>query len=154
MDMVLALALSVGVIVAVFVKVAAMISMLWYVGVLGWACFMAAGGKMNGVKRAAVAGLGGMFWVAAAEMTSLVSGQMQLEWVFLGIAAFLIVIQAKLSWFSFIPAGLTGAAVLGAGGPVGIFDAVTNLRLAIVFVLGTVIGYVAETAAGMLTKKA
>jgi hypothetical protein len=142
------------VIVAVLVKVAAMISMLWYVGVLGWACFIAAGGKLNGVKRAAAAGLAGMFWVAAAEGTSLISGQMQLEWVFLGIAAFLIVIQAKLSWFSFIPAGLVGAAVIGAGGPVGIFDAVTNLRLAIVFVLGTVVGYVAEMAAGMLTKKA
>lgn len=154
MDMVLALALSVGVIVAVFVKVATMISMLWYVGVLGWACFTAAGGKLNGVRRAAVAGLAGMFWVAVAEMTSLVSGQMQMEWVFLGIAAFLIVIQSKLSWFSFLPAGLTGAAVIGAGGPVGIFDAVTNLRLAIVFVLGTVVGYIAEIAAGMMTKRA
>jgi hypothetical protein len=154
MDMVIALALSVGVIVAVFVKVAAMISMLWYVGVIGWACFIAAGGKGNGVKRAAVAGLGGMFWVAAAEATSLMSGQMGLEWVFLGIAAFLIVLQSKLSWFSFIPAGLAGAAVIGAGGPIGIFDAVTNLRLAIVFVLGTVIGYVCEMLSGMLTKKA
>jgi hypothetical protein len=154
MDMVIALALSVGVLVAVFVKVGPMIGMLWYVGVLGWACFIAAGGKLNGVKRVAAAGLAGMFWVAAAEMTALVSGQMQLEWLFLGIAAFLIIIQTKLSWFSFIPAGLAGAAVIGAGGPVGIFDAVTNLRLAIVFVLGPVIGYVAEMAAGMLAKKA
>jgi hypothetical protein len=154
MDMLTALAISVGVLVAVFVKVAAIISMLWYVGVLGWACFIAAGGKLNGVKRACAAGLAGMFWVAAAEMTSLFSGQMQLEWLFLGIAAFLIVIQAKLSWFSFIPAGLVGAAIIGAGGPVGIFDAVTNLRLAIVFVLGIVIGYVAEMAAGAMTKKA
>lgn len=153
MDMVLALALTVGVLVAVFVKVATMISMLWYVGVLGWACFIAAGGKLNGVKRAGLAGLAGMFWVAAAEMTSLVSGQMQLEWVFLGIAAFLIVLQAKLSWFSFFPAGLVGAAVIGAGGPIGIFDAVTNLRLAVVFVLGIIIGYVAELIAGAIAKK-
>jgi Protein of unknown function (DUF1097) len=154
MDMVIALALTVGVLVAVFVKVAAMISMLWYVGVLGWACFIAAGGKFNGVKRAALAGLAGMFWVAAAEGTSLISGQMQLEWVFLGIAAFMIVIQSKLSWFSFLPAGLVGAAVIGAGGPVGIFDAVTNVRLAIVFVVGIVIGLIAEMIAGMIGKKA
>lgn len=153
MDMVLALALTVGVLVAVFVKVATMISMLWYVGVLGWACFMAAGGRMNGVKRACAAGLAGMFWVAAAEMTALVSGQMQFEWVFLGIAAFLIVIQSKLSLFSFIPAGLVGAAVIGAGGPIGIFDAVTNVRLAIVYVLGVVIGFVAEMIAGAMARK-
>jgi hypothetical protein len=154
MDMLTALALSVGVLVAVFAKVGAMIGMLWYVGVLGWACYIAAGGKMNGLKRAAAAGLAGMVWAAAAEATSLMSGQMQLEWLFLGIAAFLAVIQAKLSWFSFIPAGLVGVAVIGAGGPVGIFDAVTNVRLVIVFVLGTVIGYVAEMAAGMIGKKA
>ena len=154
MDMVLALALSVGVLIAVFVKVGGLIGMLWYVGVLGWACVIAAGGKLNGVKRACVAGIGGMFWAAAAEMTALVSGQLQLEWLFLGIAGFLIVIQSKVSWFSFIPAGLVGAAVIGAGGPVGIFDAVTNIRLAIVFVLGTVIAYVAEMAAGMMAKKA
>jgi hypothetical protein len=121
--------------------------------VLGWACFMAAGGKLNGVTRACAAGLAGMFWVAAAEMTSLVSGQMQLEWVFLGIAAFLIVIQSKLRLFSFIPAGLVGAAVIGAGGPIGIFDMITNMRLAIVFVLGTLIGYVAELAAGAMARK-
>lgn len=154
MDMVIALALTVGVLVAVFVKVSVMISMLWYVGVIGWACFIAAGGRFNGLKRASVAGLAGMFWVAAAEAASLMSGHMELEWVFLGIAAFFIVIQSKLSWFSFIPAGLAGAAVIGAGGPVGIFDAVTNVRLAIVFVLGTVLGLIAEMIAGMIGKKA
>lgn len=154
MNMVLALALCVGVLVAVFVKVGAMISMLWYVGVIGWACFMAAGGKLNGVKKAAVAGIGGMFWVAVAEMSSLMSGQMQLEWIFLGIAFAIIVLQSRLSWFSFIPAGLAGAAVIGAGGPIGIFDAVTNMRLAVVFVLGTLVGLIAETLAGMMAKKA
>jgi len=154
MNMVLALALSVGVLVAVFVKLGAMLSMLWYVGVIGWACFMAAGGKMSGLKRAAVGGLAGMFWVAVAEMTSLFSGQMQMEWVFLAIAFVFIVLQSKVSLLSFIPAGMAGGAVIGAGGPIGIFDAVTNMRLAIVFVLGTVIGYVAELVAGMLAKKA
>jgi len=154
MNMVLALALCVGVLVAVFVKVGAMISMLWYVGVIGWACFMAAGGKLNGVKKAAVAGVGGMFCVAVAEMGSLMSGQMQLEWIFLGIAFAVIVLLSKLSWFSFIPAGLAGGAVIGAGGPIGIFDAVTNMRLVMVFVLGTVVGFVAELLATMLAKKA
>lgn len=154
MNMLLALALSVGVLVAVFYKVAFMMSMLWYVGLIGWACFMAAGGKLNGLKKAAVAGLGGMFWVAVAEMTSLMSGQMQMEWLFLAIAAFMIVLQSRLAWFSFIPAGLAGAAVIAAGGPVGIFDAVTNFRLGVVFVLGTIIGFIAELATGMLAKKA
>ena len=154
MDMMTALALTVGVLVAVFVKLASTMSMLWYVGAIGWACFIAAGGKVQGLKQASVAGLGGMFWVAIAEASSFVSGHMEMEWLLLGAAGFLIVFQARLRLFSFIPAGLCGAAVIGAGGPIGIFDAVTNLRLAIAFVLGTIIGLIAEMIAGMLAKKA
>ena len=46
------------------------------------------------------------------------------------------------------------AAVIGAGGPVGIFDAITNTKLGITFVAGAVIGFVADAVARMLSKKA
>jgi hypothetical protein len=59
-----------------------------------------------------------------------------------------------VSLLSFIPAGLCGAAVIGAGGPVGIFDAPTNIKLGFSFVLGVVLGYIADAVGGMLTKKA
>jgi len=154
MDMLTALAISVGVLVAVWVKVTTMVGMFWYVGVLGWACFAAAGGKMNGLKKVIAAGVAGMFWVGAGEFLVLTTGALNLEWVALGVAMFIIVIEAKWSLLSFLPAGLCGAAVIGAGGPVGIFDAPTNVKLAVSFVLGAVVGYIAEWAGGMLTKKA
>jgi Protein of unknown function (DUF1097) len=154
MDMLTALAVAAAVLVAVWVKVTGMIGMFWYVGVLGWACFLAAGGKMNGVKKAVAAGIAGMFWVAVGEFLVLNFGMLQLEWVALGVAVFVVVIEAKVALLSFIPAGLCGVAVIGAGGPVGIFDAPTNVKLALSFVLGVVLGYVAEAAGGVLTKKA
>ncbi len=154
MDMLTALAVAAAVLVAVWVKVTGMIGMFWYVGVLGWACFIAAGGKMNGLKKAIAAGIAGMFWVAVGEFLVLNFGMLQLEWIALGVAIFVVVIEAKLPLLSFIPAGLCGAAVIGAGGPVGIFDAPTNVKLALSFVLGIVLGYIAEAVGGVLTKKA
>ena len=154
MDMLTALAVAAGVLVAVWVKVTGMVGMFWYVGVLGWACFIAAGGKMNGLKKAVAAGVAGMFWAAVGEFIVLNFGIPQLEWVALGVAIFIIFIEAKVSLLSFIPAGLCGAAVIGAGGPVGIFDAPTNIKLGFSFVLGVVVGYIADAVGGMLTKKA
>jgi len=154
MDMLTALAVAAAVLVAVWVKVTGMIGMFWYVGVLGWACFIAAGGKMNGLKKAIAAGIAGMFWVAVGEFLVLNFCMLQLEWIALGVAIFVVVIEAKLPLLSFIPAGLCGAAVIGAGGPVGIFDAPTNVKLALSFVLGIVLGYIAEAVGGVLTKKA
>lgn len=153
MDMLTALAVAAAVLVAVWVKVTGMIGMFWYVGVLGWACFIAAGGKMNGLKKAIAAGIAGMFWVAVGEFLVLNFGMLQLEWIALGVAIFVVVIEAKVPLLSFIPAGLCGAAVIGAGGPVGIFDAPTNMKLALSFVLGIVLGYIAEAVGGVLTKK-
>jgi len=154
MDMLTALAVAAAVLLAVWVKVTGMLGMFWYVGVLGWACFIAAGGRMNGLKKVVAAGVAGMFWVAVAEFLLLNFGMPELEWIALGVALFIIVIEAKLPLLSFIPAGLCGAAVIGAGGPVGIFDAPTNLKLALSFVLGVVLGFIAEAVGGVLTKKA
>ncbi len=154
MDMLTALAVAAAVLLAVWVKVTGMLGMFWYVGVLGWACFIAAGGRMNGLKKVVAAGVAGMFWVAVAEFLLLNFGMPELEWIALGVALFIIVIEAKLPLLSFIPAGLCGAAVIGAGGPVGIFDAPTNLKLALSFVVGVVVGFIAEAVGGMLTKKA
>jgi hypothetical protein len=154
MNMLTALAIAVGVLLAVWVKVAPMGGMPWFIGAIGWACVSAAGGKMNGLKKAVAAGVAGMLWVAIAELIIVFTHQESLEWIVLGLATFVVVIQARLSWLSFIPAGLCGVAVVGAGGPIGVLDLTTNIKLGFAFVIGAVLGYVAEWAGGMLTKKA
>ncbi|HUL02309.1 MAG TPA: DUF1097 domain-containing protein [Gemmatimonadales bacterium] len=155
MNMVTALAIAAGVLVAVWVKVSALITVpYWYVGVFGWACYMAAGGGMNGLKKAIPAGVLGMLAVAAAEMVALMTGHMELEWLLLGAATFVAVFVSRFALFSFIPAAFCGAAIIGAGGPVGIFDLITNVKLGIAFVLGAIIGFIADAVARMMTKKA
>jgi len=154
MNMLTALAIAAAVLLAVWVKVTSVAGMFWYVGVLGWACFSAAGGKMNGLKKSIAGGVAGMFWVAVAEFLVLRAGAPQFEWIALGIAVFIIVIEAKVPLLAFIPAGLCGVAIIGAGGPIGIFDAPTNIKLGLSFVIGAVVGYLADWAGGLLTKKA
>jgi hypothetical protein len=155
MNMVTALAIAVGVLVAVWMKVSVLITVpYWYVGVFGWACYLAAGGGVNGAKKAIPAGVAGMLLVATAEMIALMTGHMELEWLLVGAAAFVAVLLSRIAFFSFIPAAFCGAAIIGAGGPVGIFDLITNVKLGIAFVLGVVIGFVGDSVARMLTKKA
>ena len=153
MDMLTALAISVAILLTVWAKVSAMTGMAWFVGAIGWACYSAAGGKMGGLTKAIAAGVAGMIWVGIAEITLLMTGHPEWEWLALGVVAFLVVIEAKLPLLSFIPAGLCGIAVIGAGGPVGVFDLVTNIKLGFAFVFGAVVGFIAEWAGGMLTKK-
>jgi len=155
MNMVTALAITVGVVFAVWIKLSQTIGLgFWYVGVFGWAAYMAAGGGVTGLRKAIPSGVLGMALVAAAEMVALVSGRMELEWLLLAAASFIIVLLSRFSIFSFIPAAFAGAAVIGAGGPVGIFDAVTNTKLGIAFVLGTFVGYITDLVAKAITKKA
>ena len=155
MDMLTALAIAVGVLVAVWVKVGGMMGVYWFIGAIGWACFSAGGGKMNGgLMKAIPAGVLGMTLAAMAELVSMLGGHPELEWVALGVAAFIVVIAGKVRLLSFFPAGLCGLSVVGAGGVMGIMDLATNVKLGIAFIAGAVVGYVAEAAAGMVAKKA
>ena len=154
MDMVTALAIAVAVLIAVWVKFVSATGMYWFIAAIGMACFLAAGGKFIGLRKVVAAGVAGMTFAAFAELALLTTGHLDLEWVALGVAAFLIVIASKWSFLSFIPAGLCGATVTAAGGPMGVMDLPANLKLGFAFVFGAAIGWVAERAAGMMAKKA
>jgi len=153
MDMVLALALVVGVLVSVWVKVGPMVGVYWFIGAFGLALFFAAGGKMSGLRKVIPAGVAGMVLAAMAELFSMLGGHPELEWVALGVATFIVIIASKWSLLSYIPAGICGVSVVGAGGVMGIMDLATNTKLGIAFVLGAVVGYIAEMIAGMVGKK-
>ena len=78
MDMVLALALVLGVLVAAWVKVGPAVGVYWFIGAIGLALFFAAGGKMNGLKKAIPAGVAGMALAAVAELFSMLGGHPEL----------------------------------------------------------------------------
>lgn len=154
MDMLMALAVSIGVLIALWVKFGAMIGVGIAVpaGIIAWACFYAAGGKVAGLKKAIFANVSGVIWVLIANLVISALSLGSLAWVIIGIVAFMIVIQSKVAALSFIPGGFCGAAVTAASGAGT--DIKGNAMVALALIVGAVLGYVSEMGGGMLAKKA
>ncbi|HXQ28195.1 MAG TPA: DUF1097 family protein, partial [Gemmatimonadales bacterium] len=95
----------------------------------------------------------GMAWIAALYLAIMVAHQESLEWLAVAVAGLAVVLEARISLLSFIPAGLCGMAMIGAGGPMGLMDAPSNMKLGLAFVIGAVVGFIADTAGNKLSKK-
>src|SRR2546422_11764952 len=118
MDMLMALAVSIGVLIALWVKFGGLIGVAIAVpaGIVAWACFYAAGGKTQGLQKAIAANLSGVVWVLLANLVISGAGLQSFGWIVIGIVGFLIVMQSKLPVLSFIPGAFCGAALTAASG--------------------------------------
>ena len=151
MDMLTALALSIGILIALWVKVGTMASLLVPAGIVAWACFFAAGGKMQGLQKTIASNVSGVVWVWLAMTLIGMLNMGSLAWVIIGVVAFILVLQSKVPALSFIPGAFCGAAVTAWAAPT---DLKGYLMVAVALVAGAVLGYVSEMGAGMLAKKA
>jgi hypothetical protein len=151
MDMLMALAVSIGVLIALWVKVGTMASLAVPAGIVAWALFYAAGGKTQGLQKVIASTLSGVVWVWLANTLIGAMNMGSMAWIIIGVVAFLLVIQSKLPVLSFIPGAFCGAAVTAWAAP-------TNpqgyLMVAVALVAGAVLGYLSEMGAGMIAKKA
>lgn len=156
MDMLMALAVSIGVLIALWVKFGGLLipglAIAVPAGIIAWACFYAAGGKTQGLQKAIASTLSGVVWVLLAQLLITALGLQSVAWIVIGVVAFLIVMQSRIPALSFIPGGFAGAAVTAASGAGT--DIKANLMVAIALIAGAVLGYVSEMGAGMIAKKA
>ena len=151
MDMLTALALSIGILIALWVKVGTMASLIVPAGIVAWACFFAAGGKTQGLQKTIASTLSGVVWVWLAMAIVGWMNMASWAWVLIGVVAFMLVLQSKVPILSFIPGAFCGAAVTGwaaPGTPKG------YVMVAVALVVGAVLGYISEMGAGMIAKKA
>jgi hypothetical protein len=151
MDMLMALAISIGVLIAVWVKVGAMASLAVPAGIVAWALFYAAGGKTQGLQKVIASTLSGVVWVWLAMTLIGAMNMGSMTWIIIGVVGFLLVIQSKLPALSFIPGGFCGAAVTAWAAPA---DPKGYVMVAVALVAGALLGYVSEMGAGMIAKKA
>ena len=152
MDALLALALSIGILIAGWTYLALGVAALpVWAGIVAWGCFFAAGGKMTGLTKTIAANLSGVLWAfLALYLSNRFGGGVPMLSLLVGIAAFIMVMQAKLPALSFIPGSFLGAAtavsvVVGASG--------TYTNTIIALVAGAVFGYLSEMLAGALGPK-
>src|SRR2546430_11158767 len=119
MDMLMAVAVSIGVLIAGWVKVGAMASLTVPAGIVAWACFFAAGGKIQGLQKAIASNLSGVVWVWIAMALVGAMNLGSIAWIVIGVVAFMLVIQSKVAALSFIPGAFCGAAVTAWAAPNG-----------------------------------
>ena len=148
MDLLLALGISIGVLIAGWTYVAlGPGSLPVWAGIVAWGCFFAAGGKMNGLTKTIAANLSGVLWAYLALKLAGNAGLPMLS-AAVGVAALIMVLQAKLPPLSFIPGAFLGAAtavsvVVGANG--------SWTKTIIALVAGAVLGYISELVAAALS---
>jgi Protein of unknown function (DUF1097) len=152
MDALLALALSIGILIAGWTYLALGVAALpVWAGIVAWGCFFAAGGKTAGLIKTIAANLSGVLWAfLALYLWNRFGGGVPLLSLLVGIAAFIMVLQAKIPALSFIPGAFLGAAtavsvVVGANG--------TWTSTIIALVAGALLGYVSEMVAGAIGPK-
>lgn len=153
MDLLLALGISIGVLIAGWTYVALGPGALpVWAGIVAWGCFFAAGGKTTGLTKTIASNLSGVLWAfLAIQAATMLGGGTAILSACVGVAAFGMVLQSKVSALSFIPGAFLGAAtavsvVVGASG--------TWTNAVIALVAGAVLGYVSEMLAGAMAKKA
>jgi len=152
MDALLALGLAIGVLIAGWTYVAIGVAALpVWAGIVAWGCFFAAGGKTEGLVKTIASNLSGVFWAFLALYVWNMAGQgVPLLSLLVGLAAFAMVLQAKIPALAFIPGAFLGAAtavsvVVGASG--------TWINTVIALVAGAILGYLSEMLAGALSAK-
>jgi hypothetical protein len=152
MNRVTGLAVATGVLAALLVKFAPVLSIGPIAAVIGFAVYFAAGGKVGGLLKALASMLAGVAWQLLANML-LVTYESALgpyRWVLFGLVAFAIVLQSRIVVLSSIPGGLCGAAMTAHASvlrPDGIL-------VGTALIVGAVAGFLADATAGMISKKA
>ena len=149
MDVLVALALSIGILIAVWTYIALGVAALpVWAGIVAWACFFAAGGKTAGLTKTIASNLSGVLWafLALTAWKSFGGGVPVLS-VLVGVAALLMVLQSKIPALSFIPGSFLGAAtavsvVVGANG--------SWTKTILALILGALFGYASELLAGAM----
>ena len=151
MDVLVALGISIGILIAIWTYIALGVAALpVWAGIIAWGCFFAAGGKTAGLTKTIAANLSGVLWAfLALTAWDNFGGGVPVLAVLVGIAAFFMVLQAKIPALSFIPGAFLGAAtavgvVVGANG--------TWTKTIIALVAGALLGYLSELLAGAMTR--
>jgi hypothetical protein len=152
MDVLVALAVSIGILIAAWTYVALGPAALpVWAGIVAWGCFFAAGGKTTGLTKTIASNLSGVLWAYLALLAAnSFGGGVPVLAVCVGVAALFMVLQSKIAALSFIPGAFLGAAtavsvVVGANG--------TWTRTIIALVAGAVLGYLSEALAGAIARK-
>jgi len=162
MDLIVALAIVIGVMGGIATWVALNVSylLIWAI-FIGWACFFHCGGKEEGAKNSAVANVWGVICAAVALVVLLAIGVTPVAaGICVAVTVAIMILGAKVPALGAIPAAVYGYAATAAfvihGGALGAGSGAViqaALQVAVSLIIGNVLGYVSEKIAGALVSK-
>src|SRR5215210_5845210 len=105
MDVLVALAVSIGILIAGWTYIALGPAALpVWAGIVDWGCFFAAGGKTTGLTKTIASTLSGVLWAfLALQAAKSFGGGLPVLSVCVGLAAVFMVLQSRIPLLSFIP---------------------------------------------------
>lgn len=156
MDVLVALSISIGILIAVWTYVAIGVAALpVWAGIVAWGCFFAAGGKTAGLTKTIASNLSGVVWAFLALYAArALGGGTPVLSVCVGVAALFMVLQAKVPALSFIPGAFLGAATaVSVAVGAGTTFAHPWIKTIIALVVGALLGYLSEMLAGSMSRR-
>lgn len=137
MDLMTAVAISVGILSGVWAFVSDAFGLITWVGFIGFTSYFASGGKFVGLKKSIFANISGVIWAMCVILgSSYLSGSIW-SYVLTGFFSFIMCIQAKAKPLEFIPGAFLGAcSTFGTGG---------NWSIVIIsLILGGIFGHISD----------
>lgn len=142
-----AVGITIGILAGLWTYASLTLGLVTWAAFLSWASFYAAGGKLDGLKKAAASNLAGVVWgflmLQAATFLGSRIGQVPAFGLAVGIGAAAICWEARFALLGFIPGAFFGCA--------GFFGAAFDLKqILIALAAGAVLGYASEVSANAL----
>lgn len=138
MDQLIAASISVGLFSGLWAYLSSAWGLITWVGFIGCTTYFAAGGKIEGFKKAVITNFFGVIWAMLIIKGSTLLGFSLAGAILTGIGSFAMCAQAKLNFLAFIPGTFAGSCVT--------FATNGNWQAVIVALwCGAILGLVADT---------
>lgn len=150
MSPLMAQGISIGLMLAVWDLLCGAVHLSIYPGIIAWGCFIASGGKTEGLVKTLAALISGAFWaLVATTLAGNLGGGRVVTAVIVGLAGVVLVFQSRFSVLSFLGGSLVGVGALFSF-PNLLKEGLLNFGGSLI--AGVVFGYLSDMLAGRLKK--
>lgn len=111
MKTLLGIGISVGVLAGLWTFVSVEAGLVTWVGFVAWACFFAAGGGTEGLRKGLAANVAGALWGYVISLVLQVNSSTLVLALAVTVVGFILCVQAAWPVLSFIPGAFAGTAV-------------------------------------------
>ena len=146
MDLMTAVAISVGIFSGIWAFVSDALGLIVWVGFIGFTSYFASGTKVAGLKRSILANISGIVWAMCTILGTKYLPGSYWSYILTGFFSFVMCFQAKARPLEFIPGAFLGACSTFATGG-------NWIAVIISLIFGNVFGHISNVLGLLLKEK-